>query len=150
MNLGMEVTNDLVMQVRDLSEQVTLLEEEKERFSENTEKIVRALKEKSAALEEKEKEWAEREEEVSRLEAEDTHLRSREIDQGVFTKSVVEKVLRKIDFGELVVKMSVAATNIRKQEVLNSLMIECPQLRLKKQRFGWDPYAQDRANKRSL
>lgn len=74
-------------------------------------------------------------------------MRKRGIDQGAFAKLVVEKILRTVDFGELAVKMSTAATNIGKQEVLNSLMSECPQLRLRKQRFGWDPYVISRANK---
>lgn len=53
-----KITNDLVMQVRDLSTKVTLLEEEKEKSSDNTEKLIniKAVKEKSTALEEKKKE----------------------------------------------------------------------------------------------
>lgn len=107
-----KITNNLVTQLRDLAKKVTLLEEEKEKNTKSIEKLLKALKEKTTALEEKEKEWAERGKEVRKLETDITLLRSREINQEAFTKLVMEKVLRTVDFGELAVKMSAAATDI--------------------------------------
>lgn len=49
---------------------------------------------------------------------------------------VVKKILQTVDFRELAVKISAAAINIGKQKVLNSLMAECPQLKLRMQQFG--------------
>lgn len=51
------------------------------------------------------------------------------------------------DFGEIAVQLSASAMAVGKQEVLNALMAECPQLKLKKERLGWDPHAIARANK---
>lgn len=142
-----KITNKLIVQVKDLARKVTSLEEKKVRTTKSTKKLVRASKEKTTALEEKEKEWATRGEEVARLEAEITQLRSEEIHQGDFAKLVGEKVLQTVDLEELVIKMSAAATHIRKYEVLKSLMSECPQLRLRNHRLGWEPYAKERADK---
>lgn len=150
----MKMTNNYAAQVRDLAGKVALLEEEKDKNAANTEKLLRVLSEKTTvaeektkALEEKEKEWADRGERLVQAEKELALQRSREIDQGAFAALVVEKLLQTADFGELAAKMSVAATSVGKQEVLNMLMAECPQLKLKKERFGWDPYAIARANK---
>lgn len=68
-------------------------------------------------------------------------MRCREIEQGAFAKLVVEKVLQMTNFGELAIMMSAAAINIGKQEVLKSLMSECPQLR--KQLLSCDPYVKE-------
>lgn len=68
-------------------------------------------------------------------------ITNREVDQGAFAKLVVKKVLKTTDFSELAVKMSLAATNIGKHEVLKTLMSKCPQLRLRKKHLSWDPYA---------
>lgn len=43
--------------------------------------------------------------------------------------------------------MSSVAKEVGKQEVLNALMEECPQLKLKNKRLGWDPYVRARANR---
>lgn len=80
------------------------------------------MREKTSTLEEKKKKWTKKGKEVAKLETEIAHLRSQEINQGAFAKLVVEKVLQIIDIGELAVKLSAAAINIGKQEVLNSLM----------------------------
>lgn len=80
--------------MRDLTGKVTHLEKEKEKIVESTERLVRALKGKTTAVEEKKKECVEKEKEATRLEAELTLLRSREMDQGAFSKLVVEKVLQ--------------------------------------------------------
>lgn len=98
-------------------------------------------------MEEKEKELAEKEVRLAQLEAELALVRSQEVDQGAFADLVVEKVLQTTCFGEMAVKMSSAATVVGKQEVLNALMTECPQLQLRKERLSWDPYARARANK---
>lgn len=143
----LKLTNEFAAQVRDLSGKVTLLEEEKEKNAADMQKLMRAVSDKTTALEDKEKVLEEKEERIAQLEAELALVRSREVDQGAFAELVVEKVLRTTSFGEVAVKMSTAAIDIGKQEVLNALMAECPQLKLRKRRFGWDPYATARANK---
>lgn len=110
-------------------------------------KLMRALAEKTTALEEKEKTLAEKEERLQQLETELALLCSREINQGDFAELVVKKVLQTVSFGEIAAKMSTAATLVGKQDVLNALMAECPQLKLRKKRFDWDPYACSRATK---
>lgn len=64
--------------------------------------------------------------EVTRLNVEVALLRSMEMNQEVFAKMVVNKVMQTTDFGELAIQMSAAATNIGRQEVLKTLMTECP------------------------
>lgn len=99
-----------------------LWRKKKKSATENTEKLVLAIQEKTIALEEKWKELEAKGKEVTKLDAEVALLRSREINQGAFAKMVVKKVLQTIDFGELAIQMSVAATNIGKNEVLKTLM----------------------------
>lgn len=53
-------------------------------------------------------------EQIAKLQTELALLRSREVDRGAFVKLVVEKVLRRTDFRELVVKMSAVMINIGK------------------------------------
>lgn len=120
---------------------------EKKNAKENTEKLTLAVQEKTMAEEKKEEEWEERCKEVARLETEVAQLRSQEVNQGVFANLVVKKLLQTTDFGELVVKMSVTATNIGKHKTLKTLMSEYPQLRLRKKQLAWDLFAKDRANK---
>lgn len=110
--------------VRSMTEKTMVLEEK-----------ITALEEKIATLEEKEKEIAEKDSRLAKLEEELALIRTHEVNQGDFVELVVEKVLQTIDFGEMKAKMSSAAKVMGKQEVLNALMNECPQLKLKKERL---------------
>lgn len=84
---------------------------------------------------------------LTKLEEELALVHNCEVDQGAFTHLIVEKVPQTTDFGEIAVKMSFAATAVGKQEVLNALMAECPQLKLKNEMLSEDPYARVRANR---
>lgn len=155
------MANDLAAQARDRAAKVAVLEKEQEKSAADMQKLMRAvsekttaleekttaLEEKTTALEEKEKEMAQQESRLAKLEEELARIRSREVDQGAFAELLVEKVLQTADFGEIAVQLSASAMAVGKQEVLNALMAECPQLKLKKERLGWDPHAIARANK---
>lgn len=140
----MKLTNDLIAQNRGLSFRVVALESEKvtqEREKrEAIDKLALATQVNKTVLEEKNKE-------IDMLKSEVARLQSREINQGALVKTAVRKVIQTSDFGELAVQLSAAATSIGKHETLKSLMTMCPQLKLRKKALGWDPYAQNRANK---
>lgn len=133
----LKLTNGLFAQIQDLSDRVATLESEKK---EAIDGLAQAIQANKTALEGKDKE-------IYSLKADIAQLQSREVNQGALLKTTMKKVMQTTDFGELCVKLSAAATSIGKHETLKSLMAACPQLKLRKKELGWDPYAENRANK---